>query len=268
MNYRGGSADEARRGEILQLVRLRMAGDIPALLKFVAEDVVLTFSGPRRGGYPDGQWRGHDGLREILRRTEIDYEPLDAEVQAALVEGDHSVLRWTSGWRCRATGAIHDLDMAHFMRWRDGRIAAVHEFVDVHAESPGRAPSGSLDDLLRTPDPGLPREEMARRMTALCDLSRGGPNVALFRELCAPDIVCEFAGDRRSTAYAGRHHGIDALTGVLRAVAVDFEQFGAVVPEMVVDGDTLAARRRVEWRHRGTGRRGFVELADFVRFRD
>lgn len=40
------------------------------------------------------------------------------------------------------------------------------------------------------------------------------------------------------------------------------------MPEAVIDGGSVAVRRTVEWRHRGTGRRGIVELADFLRFED
>ncbi len=59
---------------------------------------------------------------------------------------------------------------------------------------------------------------------------------------------------------------MDALTNIIHSINIDFEQVGCATPEMVVDGTGVAARRTVEWRHRGTGRRGIVELADFVRF--
>jgi ketosteroid isomerase-like protein len=49
---------------------------------------------------------------------------------------------------------------------------------------------------------------------------------------------------------------------------VDFEQLDHVIREIIVDGGRVAVRRTVEWRHRGTGRRGLVELADFARFED
>ena len=37
---------------------------------------------------------------------------------------------------------------------------------------------------------------------------------------------------------------------------------------MLVEEGRVAGRRKVEWRHRGTGRRGLVDLANFVRFED
>ena len=53
---------------------------------------------------------------------------------------------------------------------------------------------------------------------------------------------------------------------MVKAINVDFEQQDFSLSDILVDGDALACRRTVEWRHRGTGRRGIVELAEFVRF--
>lgn len=109
---------------------------------------------------------------------------------------------------------------------------------------------------------------MVRRMMDVGSFSRQGPDVALFRQYCSPDVVCEFVGDRSKIFYAGRHRGIDALANIIRTVAMEFEQVGSTAPEMIVDGGALASRRSVEWRHRGTGRRGVVDLANFIRFED
>ena len=80
--------------------------------------------------------------------------------------------------------------------------------------------------------------------------------------------MCEFVGDRTTISHAGRHRGIEALINIVRSIEVEFEQLGFAMPEVIVDGGAAAARRIVEWRHRGTGRRGQVQLADFVRFED
>jgi ketosteroid isomerase-like protein len=124
----------------------------------------------------------------------------------------------------------------------------------------------SFAEMLEPPPPCLSREEMARRLMELGNFSREGPDIDLFRVYCAADVVCEFVGDPATIFYAGRHGGVDALTRIIGAINVDFEQVGAATPRMIVDGRAVAARRAVEWRHRGTGRRGIVELADFVRF--
>lgn len=244
-----------------------MSGDISALLKLFVEDVELNYNYAKAGLFPGGQWRGHDALRDNLRRTDIEYEPLDAEVKDVVVDGDRAAFRWTSNWRRRATGQIHCLDMAHFLRWRKDRVARMHEFIDHHAtyRTAPETPR-SFDEMLTPPDPGLSREEMARRVAEIGSFSRQGPDVALFRRYCAPDVICEFVGNRKTISYAGRHRGIEALAHIVRSISVDFEQVGSATPDMTIDGGAVATRRTVEWRHRGTGRRGIVELADFVRF--
>lgn len=244
-----------------------MSGDIPAILKLFTDDVALTYNG-RVGTFHAGEWRGSDALSEQLRRTDIEYEPLDAEVKGVVIEGDRSAVRWTSHWRRRATGQIFCMDMAHFLRWRGDRVAEMHQFLDHHAESRMAEERKSFEQMLNPPHPGLSREEMARRIMMLGSFCRKGPDVSLFRDFCAPGVVCEFVGDRRSIAYAGRHWGIEALVSIVRSIGVEFEQVGCATPEMVIEGGSVAARRAVEWRHRGTGRRGIVELADFIRFED
>ncbi|MGD9545501.1 MAG: nuclear transport factor 2 family protein [Methylocystis sp.] len=246
-----------------------MAYDVSTMVEHFVEDVELNYSCSRLGVLPPGQWRGRDALRAHLRRVDVDYEPLDAEILTVLVEGDDTVVRWLGSWRHRATGQIHRMDLAHFLRWRNGLVSKMHEFRDHRCETRGadRVPE-SLDDILNPRGPGLSRDEMARRLVAMSSFSCG-PDVALFRDLCSPDVVCEFVGDRASIAHAGRHRGVEALISIVRSIGMEFEQLGHVSRDgLIVDGGNAAARRTVEWRHRGTGRRGQVQLADFVRFED
>jgi ketosteroid isomerase-like protein len=261
--------DGELRWRVHELVRLRMASDVNEILPLFVEDVELRYNCSKVGLFPAGCWRGHDALRDNLRRTDIDYEPLDAEVQDLLVEGDRTAVRWTSRWRHRGTGRIYPMDMAHFLRWRNGQIVEMNEFIDHHAVSHTTTAVTlfhSFDAMLSPPSPGLSRDEMAERLMQIGNFSREGPDIGLFQRYCDPEVVNEFVGDRTTIFYAGRHRGIDALVNIIRAINVDFEQIGSATPEMVVEDGRVAARRTVEWRHRGTGRRGLVELADFVRF--
>lgn len=262
-----GVAESETRRRVHEIVRLRMAGEVESVLKFFVEDVEITFNSSKNGVFPAGSWQGRGALREYLRRADIDFEPLQAEVQDVIVEGDRTALRWTGTFRRRANGAVHVMDMAHFLRWRNGRVASLDEFIDDHATA--RAAAGemkSFEEMLDPPGPGLSRDEMARRVMALGSFAGSGPDIALFRRFCAPQVVSEFVGDRGAIFYAGRHRGIDALTSIIRSINIDFEQVGSTTPRMVIDGAGVASRRTVEWRHRGTGRRGIVELADFMRF--
>lgn len=262
-----GIAEGETRRRVDEIIRLRMAGDTEALLAFFVEDVELCYNGSKMGLFPAGLWRGKAALRESLRRANVDYEPLEAEVQDVFVDGDRTAVRWTAAFRRRANGRVYQMDLAHFLRWRMNRIESLDEFVDDHAVARATGPSPrSFDELIDPPGPGLSREEMLRRVTDLGSFSPAGPDIALFQRYCAPDVISEFVGDRATIFYAGRHRGLDALSRIIRAINVDFEQVGATAPRMVADASGVAARRTVEWRHRGTGRRGVVALADFVRF--
>lgn len=259
---------ETRR-RVHEIVRSRMTYDVQTLVDHFVEDVELNYSCSRLGLLPPGQWRGRDALRAHLRRVDVDYEPVEAEILSVLVQGDKTALRWLSSWRHRATGQIHRMDMAHFLRWRNGLVSEMYEFRDHRCVSRGAAHlPQSLDEILNPRGPGLPRDEMARRLVAMSSFSCG-PDIALLREICSPDVVCEFVGDRATIAHAGRYRGVEALINIVRGVGMEFEQLGHVTPdEVIVDGESAATRRTVEWRHRGTGRRGQVQLADFVRFED
>ncbi|MEK4033005.1 nuclear transport factor 2 family protein [Methylocystis sp. IM3] len=263
----GRAAEKETLRRVHEVIAARMSGDAEAFLKFFVEDVELRGNCQKLAFFPAGRWSGHDALRETLRRADIAFEPLDAEVLDVLVEGDRAAVRWRGSWRRRANNAVLCRDLAHFLRWRNGRVAEMDEFIDHRDDSRfSGVRLRSFAEMLDPPPPCLSREEMARRLMALGNFSSEGPDIDLFRIYCAADVVSEFVGDPATIFYAGRHCGVDALTSIIRAINIDFEQVGATPSQMIVDGGAVAARRTVEWRHRGTGRRGVVELADFIRF--
>ncbi len=165
-------------------------------------------------------------------------------------------------------GRPWSVDMAFFLRWRDGVVAEMHEYEDSPIPTPDVFGAVTpLAALLSQPDPGLSREEMVDCVRQLADyLTPQGPDVELLRRHYAPNVVCEFVGDPARIPYAGRHIGVEAVIGVVKAINVDFEQLAFSLSDILVDRDALGCRRTVEWRHRGTGRRGIVELAEFTRF--
>jgi ketosteroid isomerase-like protein len=161
------------------------------------------------------------------------------------------------------------IDAAHFLRWEGDLIEEVNEFLEHESLSmPGCGRVSGYKDLLTLQAPGFNRNEIERRFRKLVIFPSSGPDIDLIQELCSPDIVCDFVGDQALLPYAGRHVGVEALICVVRAIAVEFEQSHCAVSELLIEEGHVAGRRKVEWRHRGTGCRGIVELADFVRFED
>jgi ketosteroid isomerase-like protein len=125
-----------------------------------------------------------------------------------------------------------------------------------------------FEKLLSNGSPGLSRDEIVRRVKILAAKPSPENDFRAIRDLFSADVVCEFVGDKSRISYAGRHVGVDALIAIIRNIVTDFEQLNHSISEIIVDGGRVAIRRSVEWRHRGTGRRGRVDLADFVRFED
>lgn len=252
---------------ISEMLDCRMRRQYDRFATFVDPSVVLHCHSWREGVVGPGVWKGVDGLRELFLRTDENYLPGDHEIIEMLVDANQAVVRWRADWRRHDSGRVYTNDAAHFLRWENGRVVEMHEFFDAHCRStPASASLASLEALLAPRPSGLPRDEMERRARRLLELKTGSPAPDLIRKWCAPDIVCEFAGDRARLPYAGRHTGREALAGIIQAMHVDFERRSLGLSKMLIEDDSAACWRQVAWRHRGTGRAGVCELADFIRF--
>lgn len=257
-----------KRRLIAEMLECRMRRDYDRFESYVDPKVVVNCNAWREGIIGPDVWSGAFAVRDLFRRTDENYFPLDHEILDVLVDDDRAAVRWRGNWRRHATSRIYPIDAAHFLRWDNGSVVEMHEFFD--AQCDGGSPYAHVPSLARLIDPGAPqlrREEMESRARRLVGHDQGyDPD--LLRQWCSPNIVCEFVGDRARLPYAGRHLGVEAMVGIIRAINVDFEQRNFEVSEMLIDDQRVAGRRRVHWRHRGTGRVGVSELADFVRFED
>ena len=254
---------------IAELLDHRMSAQYDRFATYLDPNVTVYCNAWREGVIGPNVWRGVSSLRDLFRRTDENYLPLDYEILSVIVDGDRAVVRWRGDWRRHATSKIYTIDAAHFLRWENRLVVEMHEFFDAHSPETARGCGGATYESLMTPrPPGLDRNEMERRSLKLVTFDSKGPDLDLLRQWCSPDIRCEFVGDPMRLPYAGRHCGLEAMFGVIRAVAVDFEQQTLAVREALVEDDRVAGRRQVRWRHRGTGRAGISELADFVRFED
>ena len=263
------SAGEISR-RLEEITRCRLTGQFDLMMRHFDPDVVIHYNCSQVGLFTPITLRGREAFCANMRRTDETYQALDGEIIDILVENGNCALRWRTRWRHRGSGVVSNLDMAYFLRWRGDRVVEVHEFLDY----PGpptftRDTLSSFEDMMTPRPPGLEREEIVARVRELAEFDPAhGPDVELMREYYSPDIVCEFVGHRARIPYAGRHAGVEAVINIVRAINVDFEQLHNSLSDIVVDGGRLACRRSVRWRHRGTGRTGMVQLAEFVKFED
>jgi len=258
------------RRRLEEITRCRLTGQFDQMLRHFAYDVVVHYNCTQVGLFNPGVLRGKEAFLGNMRRTDENYEALDGEIIDILVENGNAALRWRTRWRHVGTGSVYAVDMAYFLRWRGDVIVELHEFLDY----PGPSTIGcdilaSFEEMMRPRTPGLSRAEIVAHVNELANFPPSqGPDLGLMRKYYSPNIVCEFVGHRARIPYAGRHVGVEAVINIVRAINVDFEQSNSSLSDILVDGGRVAFRRTVEWRHRGTGRRGLVELAEFAKFED
>jgi ketosteroid isomerase-like protein len=113
----------------------------------------------------------------------------------------------------------------------------------------------------------IDRELIERRVHALLEMRAAG-NLRGMLDHAAEDIVYNVRGNWAAFPYTRPVHGKKLVAEALAMIGVQFENLGSVVHDLVIDGERVAIRRTATIRHRGTGKVGEVDIADFVRFRD
>jgi ketosteroid isomerase-like protein len=261
-----GLSPSELRCAVAGLIESRMRRQYDRFFAFVDPGVVVHCHSWREGLLGPDVWRGAPALRQLFARTDENYFPEEHEILDILVDGDRVAVRWRGDWRRHENNRVYTNDAAHFLRFENGRLVEMHEFFDTHCGSTPYCRCAPSFESLLTPLPArLDRKEMARRARRLLAFQSGSPEPELVRQWFSPDVICEFVGDRARLPYAGRHFGLETLLGVIRAIHVDFEQRPLEVSDILVEDNRAACWRQIEWRHRGTGRAGVSELADFVR---
>jgi ketosteroid isomerase-like protein len=141
----------ALKRDVFAIAQFRMEGAIDAMMRYFSPDVVVRYHGAKEGLFLPGELHGVEAFKENIRLTDIEYEPLGFEVLDILVDGETAAIRWRNSWRQRGTGRITTLDMAHFLRWRDGSVVELFEYLDYHGWGPA-ADEARLDKC----EPGHP----------------------------------------------------------------------------------------------------------------
>ncbi len=81
------------------------------------------------------------------------------------------------------------------------------------------------------------------------------------------DAVLHMVGDRRDCVFYGVYRGKAQILNLLRDVDAEFEREDHRILSVVIEGDTIALRRLVELRHRGTSQAEQLVIAHLIRTR-
>jgi uncharacterized protein len=114
---------------VRQVFALRESGDIPAMMRLVAPDLVC---------FPATSWRyavpraivGKEAVAEAFRLRNIQYENLGSTIHSLLIDGDRVVVHRTSTIRDRGGSRSITYDAINFFRFRDGLIVEFTELPD------------------------------------------------------------------------------------------------------------------------------------------
>jgi uncharacterized protein (TIGR02246 family) len=107
------------------------AGDGDTVRDSFADDATWTLAGELR---VSGTWEGRTAIVEqFLPAAMAHYEPgsVRLEVTGMIAEGDHVALQWTSRART-LDGSPYENQCIGVFTVRDGKIRAVHEYMDTH----------------------------------------------------------------------------------------------------------------------------------------
>lgn len=114
---------------------------------------------------------------------------------------------------------------------------------------------------------GLDRDLVQQRIQALFAKRTAG-DMGKVLELLAEDVQFSVKGHWTAFPYPGPARGKTMVAEAMATIIVQYEHCGSAVHEMIIDGDRVAVRRTAKIRHRGTGKVGNIEIADFIRFRE
>jgi ketosteroid isomerase-like protein len=113
----------------------------------------------------------------------------------------------------------------------------------------------------------LDRELTEQRIRAMARMHAEGDLDGLFAHV-AEDVVFDLRGSSVAFPYPKAVRGKEQALRAVAMIAVHFEHLGSVIHDLIIDGEKVAVRRTATVRHRGTGKIGEVEIADFISLRD
>jgi ketosteroid isomerase-like protein len=107
-----------------------VARDLPGLLALFSDDVVFELIG-NWSIFPNaGRAQGKEAWARALATVYTELQNLGSTVHEVVIDGDCVALRRTTRLRNYGTGRVGDVEIADFLRFRDGLIVEITEIVD------------------------------------------------------------------------------------------------------------------------------------------
>ena len=105
------------------------AGDIPAILELLNDEIVIEFYGPEVIPYA-GIYRGKDQARDFFETVlaSVDINQFDPEEM--LSDADKVIVTGHLNLKARSTGRIIDSDFVHVITLTNGRWSRFRDFMD------------------------------------------------------------------------------------------------------------------------------------------
>jgi len=123
----GTSLLKERLGE---LYAARRRGDADFFAASFADDGVFRIQADSRLVPEAGPFKGRKAIAKGIRQLFERYEFVDGLVIDIIADVDVAVVRRQLTLRSPTTGAIGDFDLADFVRFRDGEIVEVVQYID------------------------------------------------------------------------------------------------------------------------------------------
>ena len=115
---------------VRHLLRLRAENNLREMMNYFAEDIVFVVSFNWMALPYAGPIKGKANVARALMSITTQYENLGSTVHSLLIDGEQVALRRTARVRHRGTNRVADVDIADFIRFRDGLVVALSEVAD------------------------------------------------------------------------------------------------------------------------------------------
>jgi ketosteroid isomerase-like protein len=118
---------------IRRLLELRAENNLRGMLEYLAEDIVFEMRGDWMALPYSGPVKGKANVAKAMMCLMTQYENLGSTVHSLSIDGENVALRRTARVRHRGTSRFADVELADFVRFRDGLVIGFTEVADTAA---------------------------------------------------------------------------------------------------------------------------------------